>query len=151
MAEHSSLSKYDPTTQMTGSLWSIILVTQGMYYLLLGVWPIIDIRSFQAVSGPKTDHLVSGREEDHWLVITVGGLIAVIGFILLVTAWRRRFFLEIALLGASAAVMLAIIDMVYVFRKVIAPIYLADAAVEMVFLCGWIFVAIKYYALVHAR
>jgi hypothetical protein len=47
------------------------------------------------VTGPKTDHLVTGRESDHWLVMTVGVLITAVAVTLLVAAWRRHVPLEV--------------------------------------------------------
>jgi hypothetical protein len=45
--------------------------------------------------------------------------------------------LRIALLGLASAAALASIDVRFVSRKTISPIYLGDAAVEMVFVVGW--------------
>jgi hypothetical protein len=115
---------------------------QGLYFTIFGLWPLIHIGSFQAVTGEKTDHLVTGRESDHWLVYTVALLITVIGVVLLTAAWRRRVSSEIALLGFASAAALASIDVLYVVRQTISPIYLADAAVEMIFIVGWIGVAV---------
>src|SRR5947209_12491747 len=113
-------------------LFTVLLWAQGLYYLVTGVWPLISIRTFQMVTGPKTDHLVTGREADHWLVMTVGVLITAIAIALLVAAWRKRNPLEIAVLALASAAGLAGIDLVYVARGVIAPIYLADAAAEVI-------------------
>ncbi|VTR52312.1 Uncharacterised protein [Sphingobacterium thalpophilum] len=43
---------------------------QGIYYCLTGIWPVIHISSFMAVTGPKTDL---------WLVKMVGLLSLAIG------------------------------------------------------------------------
>jgi hypothetical protein len=115
---------------------------QGVYFTVFGVWPILHIRSFEAVSGKKTDYLVTGRESDHWLVNTVGVLIAVIGVTLIVAAWRRAVFSEIALLGFLSAMALAAVDVIYVARRTILPIYLADAAIELLIGGAWVFLAI---------
>lgn len=39
---------------------------QGLFYLTSGIWPLIDMPSFEAVTGRKTDK---------WLVKTVGLLL----------------------------------------------------------------------------
>lgn len=39
---------------------------QGIYYVASGLWPLLHMRSFEAVTGPK---------RDKWLVNTVGALI----------------------------------------------------------------------------
>ena len=40
---------------------------QGLYFAMTGLWPLINIETFQMVTGRKTDHLVTGFEADHWL------------------------------------------------------------------------------------
>ncbi|MFH5804425.1 hypothetical protein ACG2DA_10255, partial [Alienimonas sp. DA493] len=56
-----------------------LLVGQGLYYVATGVWPLVHIRSFEFVTGPKTDD---------WLVQTVGALVLAIGGTLLYGARR---------------------------------------------------------------
>jgi hypothetical protein len=105
-----------------------VAVAQGLYSLVTGIWPLVDLRSFEAISGPKVDG---------WLVKTVGALVAVTGGVLLSAAKRERITPEIAALGAGTAVALGTIDVVYVARRRISPVYLLDAALEGVFLVGW--------------
>jgi hypothetical protein len=133
-----------PKNKLGRPVWRVLLAVQGAYFAILGAWPIFDIRSFQAVSGPKTDHLVTGNEDDHWLVITVGALITVIGLTFVVASWRKRLSLEVGFLAIGSASALATVDIVYVSRKVIDPIYLVDAGVELVFVLGWIAVGFRH-------
>jgi hypothetical protein len=114
-----------------------LLWVQGSYYLLTGVWPLVSIKTFQMVTGPKTDHLATGRETDHWLVMTVGFLVTGVAITLLVSAWRKRHPPEVAVLAITTALGLTTIDILYVARRVIAPIYLVDAAAEMVLIAAW--------------
>jgi hypothetical protein len=102
---------------------------QGAYFFVAGVWPVTSIDSFEAVTGEKTDD---------WLVVTVGVLVAAIGLVLLRAAWRRRVSLDAAALALGSAAALAGVDVVYVFRDVIPPIYLADAAAEIVLVVAWL-------------
>jgi hypothetical protein len=111
----------------------ILLVTatiQGGYYLLTGIWALVDIYSFQLVTGPKTDL---------WLVRTVAVLIAVSGAVLLAAAYRRRISPEIFLLAVGQAIGLMAIDIIYVSMGVISAIYLADAVVQLGLAGGWLF------------
>jgi hypothetical protein len=101
---------------------------QGIFYLLTGLWAIVDLDSFEAVTGPKTDD---------WLVKTVGALVTVVGVVLLVAARRRAVGPEVALLAAGSALALAAIDVIYVSAGTIAPIYLLDAAVEVALALFW--------------
>lgn len=105
-----------------------ILLLQGLYYLLTGLWPIVTIRSFEAVTGPKTEH---------WLVYTVAILIVVISLSLLTAAGRSQISAETIVLAMGAALALTLIDIVFVARGDIAPIYLLDAAAEVVLLGWW--------------
>jgi hypothetical protein len=130
-AERSSMG-------VTGLLW-----VQGLYYLATGVWPLISIETFQMVTGPKTDHLVTGREADHWLVMTVGVLITAIAIPLLVAAWRRRNPPEIMVLAIASALGLTVIDVIYFVREVIPPVYLVDAVAEVVLIVAWTMVLIR--------
>src|SRR3954466_5738106 len=105
-----------------GPLFAILCSVQGVYCLVTGVWPLVSIETFQAVTGPKTDHLVTGREADHWLVNTVGVLATANALVLLLAAWRGRPSPEVVLLALGSAVGLTAIDVMYVARDVLAPI-----------------------------
>ena len=101
---------------------------QGMFYLVTGVWPLVDVDIFQAVTGAKTDL---------WLVYTVGVLVAVVGSVLLLAARSGRVTPEVAVLAVGTALGLAGIDAVFVARGVIAPVYLLDAAAEVLLVLWW--------------
>lgn len=119
------------------SAFTVLLYLQGTYFFLTGVWPLLSMETFLMVTGPKTDHLVTGLIADHWLVKTVGVLVTAIGLTLLVAAYRQEKPLEAAILAMVSSLGLACIDVVYVMRGVIDPIYLLDAAVEVVLLGTW--------------
>lgn len=103
-------------------------VAQGAYYLGTGVWPLVSLRSFQAVTGPKMDT---------WLVKTVGVLVSAIGASLLASARRRPPSPEAAILGLGSALALAGVELHYRRKRRISPIYLADVAAEGLLLAGW--------------
>lgn len=107
---------------------SKIWLLQAVYYATTGVWPLAGIRSFQAVTGPKTDL---------WLVKTVGVLVLVIGSAIALAGYRRRVTPEIRLLGMGSAAALAAIDAYYVARGRIARIYLADAVANLGIIAAW--------------
>jgi hypothetical protein len=107
----------------------ILLLAQGIYYFFSGMWPILHMRSFLAVTGPKTDL---------WLVKTVGVLITVIGATLVVAGMNQRVTLEILLLAIGSQLALIAIDVIYVAAKTIGKIYLLDAFLEMGLLLGWL-------------
>lgn len=74
-----------------------LLLIQGAYYALTGLWPLFSVRTFQRVTGPKSDL---------WLVKTAGLLIAAIAAIavpLLAAGAQGRVSPEIVLLSAGSA------------------------------------------------
>jgi hypothetical protein len=97
---------------------------QGAYYVLTGVWPLLHLPSFEAVTGPKGDD---------WLVRMVGLLAAAIGLTLLLAARRADPPSEIRLLAITSALSFAGVDVFYAAADRIADIYLLDAAVELGF------------------
>ena len=102
-----------------------IFLAQGAYYLTTGLWPLVSMRSFECVTGPKTDK---------WLVKTVGVLVATIGGSLLVAARKNKPSAEGQLLAVGSAGSLALIDIVYVAKRRIRPVYLLDALGELALL-----------------
>jgi hypothetical protein len=106
----------------------LLALIQGVYFVLTGVWPLVSIRTFMKVTGPKTDL---------WLVKTVGLLVTVIGIVLLIGAAREQVSLEVLVLAVGSATALFAIDVIYVARRVIAPIYLLDAVLEAILIAAW--------------
>ena len=105
-----------------------LATAQGIYYMVAGVWPVVHIDSFQAVTGDKTDL---------WLVKTVGLLIAVIGAAVFAARRRPMVSPEIFLLAAGSAAVLGAVDVLYALRGVISKLYLLDAVPEAVLVVGW--------------
>jgi hypothetical protein len=99
----------------------------GAANLIGGLWPLLHMRSFEAVFGPKVDR---------WLVKTVAGLLVVNGLTLLATRSTPESIAQTRRLGIGTAAVLALIDLSYAPTGRISKMYLADAAVEI----GWIMV-----------
>ena len=111
-----------------GDRQNALAIGQGVYFAATGIWPIVDMRSFEAVTGPKVDK---------WLVRTVGVLVAAIGGALISAGARRAVTPEIAGLAIGSAAGLALIDVVYSSKGRISKIYLADAAAEAALITAW--------------
>ena len=106
---------------------AFILTLQGWFYLVTGLWPVLHIKSFEKVTGPKTDK---------WLVKTVGLMITCSGIIFLkFTDDRSALWLAV-----MNAVTLAGVDIYYSLKGIIRKIYLLDAVVELGFVVAYIFV-----------
>lgn len=122
----------------------LVALLQGIYFFVSGIWPIIHMHSFLKVTGPKTDL---------WLVKTVGLILAVIGAVLIVAQLNGEVNNSITILAIGSALSLAIVEFVYVARRVISPIYLGDAIIELVLIGWWslslVFSAIQFSSGAH--
>src|SRR5215217_2358528 len=81
---------------------ALIALAQGSFYLVTGIWPLVSIRSFEAVTGPKADR---------WLVKTAGVLIMAIGAALTLAGRRKSVTPEMRLLAVGSALGLIGIDL----------------------------------------
>jgi hypothetical protein len=102
---------------------------QGLYYVLVGLWPLLALDSFMQATGHKVDF---------WLAQKVGLLLVVIGSTLCLAAYRRAKSPEILLLGVASSTMLAGASLLFVLTGTISLIYLLDAAVEVGLLGLWL-------------
>jgi hypothetical protein len=99
------------------------------YYLVTGIWPLLNRRSFEAVTGPK---------HDFWLARAVGILVTAIGFGLERASRVGRVAPEVretALLGATGLVGLELVE---VARGRVRPVYLLDAAFQAAIVALWL-------------
>ncbi len=106
----------------------LVAILQGSYYVATGLWPLLSMASFEAVSGPKTDD---------WLVTTVGVLVIVIGSVLLWAGLTNQIVAPVALLAIASAAGLAGLDFFYAMRGVIWAIYMLDGVAEVVLIVLW--------------
>lgn len=104
---------------------------QGFYFAITGIWPILHMASFIAVTGPKTDL---------WLVRTVGLVLFIIGLGLITAAVRNQVNVPVFLIAIGSAIGLTLIDIIYVLKEVIPPVYLGDAIVEIILIICWLIV-----------
>src|SRR5688500_15673629 len=111
-----------PSTR-SSSLISVVAFAQSLYFLVTGIWLLLSISTFEAVTGPKTDD---------WLVQTVGVLIVVVAIVIAVAAIRQNITFETVLLAVGSAIGLAIVDLVFVAQRVISTVYLLDAVAEFI-------------------
>jgi hypothetical protein len=109
-------------------LMTLVLLGQGAMYLTTGIWPLISRRTFEKVTGPKTDW---------WLVKTVGIIITVVGAVLTMAGLRGKTPAELPVLAVGSAAGLTAIDMGYVANNRISPVYLLDAVAEMGLIALW--------------
>jgi len=96
---------------------------QGIYFVVTGIWPLLNMASFITATGPK---------QDTWLVEMIGLLSASIGLTFIVSSLRRRPLP--VLLGYAVSVSFLTMDVIYVASDQINRIYLLDAAIQAAFI-----------------
>jgi hypothetical protein len=106
-----------------------VSLAHGLFMAGAGMWPLIHLRSFEAVTGPKVDR---------WLVKSVGALLSAIGLSLMADGLRGDGSEAARVLGIGSAVALGGADIVYSARGVISPIYLLDAVAQAGAVAGWL-------------
>ena len=109
-----------------------LLMAQGLYYLITGLWPLFAVSSFQFITGEKTDL---------WLVKTAGLLVAVAGAVLVRSALRVLPSPDAIIIACGYALVLAAVDIIYTAKGVISPVYLVDAFLEIAIISGWSYCA----------
>ena len=104
---------------------------QAVYYLGTGAWPLLHRRSFERVTGKKTDF---------WLAQTVGVTVMSVGMALaqVYASSRRRPPSELRTVACATAAGLTLIDVIFVARRRISAVYLLDAAAELALIGGWV-------------
>ncbi|MBC5804654.1 MAG: hypothetical protein DLM53_06125 [Candidatus Eremiobacter antarcticus] len=107
-----------------------VIQLQSIYYLISGIWPILSISTFQAVTGPKTDL---------WLVRMVGLLVIAVGLTLLLATLNGRLTPEIVVLSIASALAFTAIDVFYALIGRISKVYLGDAALEVAIIVSILF------------
>ena len=108
---------------------NFVALVQGTYFFVTGIWPLLSMGTFLKITGPKTDL---------WLVKTVGVVLAAIGATLIFAQWNAQVSPPVIFLAISAATSLAVVEFVYVAKRVISPVYLGDAFVELALIAWWV-------------
>jgi len=112
-----------------------LALAQGVFYFASGLWPILSLKTFEAVTGPKLEG---------WLVKTTGAMIANVGAALAMAGARGKVSREMRILGAGAAASLAVVDFHYAgARRRISPVYLIDGAVQLATAALWGLAALR--------
>lgn len=107
-----------------------VAAAQAVFYVGTGVWPLVHRASFERVTGPKTDF---------WLAQTVGVLVTAVGAGLAQALLKGRDVSpEVRTIACGSALGLALVDVVFVARRRISPVYLLDAAAEVGLVAGWL-------------
>jgi len=102
---------------------------QAAYYVATGALPLVSMRAFEWVTGPK---------RDDWLVRTIGGLAIGFGAVLARNAANGR---ADPMVGLAGAVPFGLSSLWYGGTGQVSRIYLLDAILEAAFAAAWLALA----------
>jgi len=105
-------------------------LAQGLYYLLIGLWPLVGIGSYQVATGHNP--------APPWLAQAIGVLLLVDSAVLCLAAYRRQGSPEVLVLAFGTALGLTAVDVHLVWRGYSA-IYLVDAALQLGLVAFWVY------------
>ncbi|MFL5730321.1 MAG: hypothetical protein ACJ75J_12615 [Cytophagaceae bacterium] len=101
----------------------------SMYFMAIGIWPVIDLNSFVFFTGPKTDI---------WMAKALGLLMTLTGILVISATIRNKLIMELILLIIFSAAVLAGVEFYYGWNDLIPEIYLLDATAEFFFILCWL-------------
>jgi hypothetical protein len=108
----------------------LLVLFQGLYYTVTGIWPLLHMASFMFITGPKTDL---------WLVRMVGLLALCSGVCFLYCRFRDHYPNMFFILAISNTIAFAAIDITYSIAGIISTIYLADAVLQLALISALLF------------
>ncbi|MFF8670138.1 hypothetical protein [Streptomyces sp. NPDC015242] len=106
-----------------------VAAAHGAFNVVGGLWPLVHLRSFEWVFGPKADV---------YLQRTTGGLLAGAGLAQLAAVADPEGPKHARRIGLVTAVTLLAVDLAYAPRGRIRPTYLLDAAMEAGWIATWL-------------
>lgn len=106
-----------------------VAAAHGAFNVVGGLWPLVHLRSFEWVFGPKADD---------WLQMTTGGLLAGAGLTQLAAVADPGGPKHARRIGLVTAATLLAVDLVYVPKGRLRPTYLLDAAMEAAWIAAWL-------------
>ena len=103
--------------------------TQGVFYVITGLWPIVHLKSFEKVTGNK---------REAWLSKSMGALVTAVGAALIVGSLEKVPSRTLKVLGMGSAIALGLADLVFAKKSRAPRVYLGDAVAEGAALATWI-------------
>ena len=106
----------------------VIARAHGAFNVASGLWPLVHVRSFEAVFGQKTDR---------FLEYTVAGLMTCVGWSQVRSNRSPAGAAYARTVGIGTAGTLLAVDLVFAPPRRIPATYLLDAVVEACWLVAW--------------
>jgi hypothetical protein len=122
-----------PTTNIFGWVFAFFTsyppLAQGLYCLVIGLWPLLGLGSYLSLTG---------HPGEVWVVQAVGVLLVVIGATLCLAAYRRQGTPEVLFLAFGCALGLTAVDIHLVYRG-LSAFYIVDAVLQVALVAFWVY------------
>jgi len=107
---------------------------QGAYDTLGGLWPLVSMPLFEALTGPKPEE---------WLVRAVAGVLLFLGSLLLHDAFRRkRIDRGLRIMAAGISAVLGLVAVVSSLGGWVSWVYFIDGTIHLSFTLAWVVISL---------
>lgn len=104
-------------------------VTHAAFFLIGGLWPLVDMQSFESVTGPRSDH---------WLVRSLAGMLIIVGAALIWSVQRGHIDHSMRGVAAGSSGMLALVALISGMNGPVDPVSVIGASLHGVLALCWV-------------
>jgi hypothetical protein len=122
-----SLKDYQPPPRAE----SPVLLLQGWYYVIAGLWAASGLSTLQAPTLPGFGFT------QMWEIRVIGSVIALIGVVLIRASKRNESVAEVSFVAIATALVLGILELVLLLNDQLPMTFLIDAGMQLGFLFWW--------------
>ena len=118
----------------------IMYLIQGVYLLIIALWPLLHLSSFLTITG---------IESDSWMLRTTGVYVLAVSFCLLLSYYLRKYSWPVTIMAIMTAVGCLYMDGYYYYRHDQLPltVYIVDFVVQLAFVICWIAILSRHYVI----
>ena len=113
---------------------SVLLIVQGIYYLLTGLWPLLRLNSLP----------LTGSASPNWLPQPVHLLVLCTGVVLLKGSRDQNIKQGVKVLSIAAALALLLIDLYFPFSGTVSKLFIIDGILQFSCLVLWLCIIINF-------
>jgi hypothetical protein len=107
---------------------SIVALVHGVYLMLSGAWPLVDMRSFELVTGPRADHMATRA---------VAGMSVALGLALLWCVRRGVVEAPLRFVAAGSSGTLGLVMLATILPHAADTIQISLGAMHMMLALCW--------------
>lgn len=114
---------------MKSKILKFILIFQGLYYSLTGLWAIVALEHFAAVTGMRADGLDAA---DRFDMYSIAGMALVIGIFFVWAAFKEELRRPVGFFALGLVLAILIPELIYLPRIGNPPLFWVDFVEESI-------------------